>query len=395
LSSVATAINEDYERSLIAMSLAIRAAAWQGHNLYSGGMRLRIPLATVLLTLALAATANASSTVGAVAPTTAGNDPDHTDRTYVQVETHPGAPSYVIPSSGIATSFSLRLGTAAFPTDKIRFYTFEPVTTTTFRATADSGPLLVPPSSATQVVTLPIRQKVEAGQLLGLGLDISGTTWGTFTAVDATTSDDVIGITGFPELGTLGVETSQSLGYHLNMRAVVEPDVDHDGFGDETQDGCPADRSDSGPCTAPGISDFKFSLNKFAVEKKGIVLNPAATAQGTNVIITLSKASRVSFEMSQKAAGRKVGSSCKKPTSKNRKKKKCTRYLKPYKFVRVLPAGTSNLGFSGRIRVGSKKVALPVGKYRATASPVSSASNIVGAPATTNFTVVKPAKKKG
>jgi hypothetical protein len=33
-----------------------------------------------------------------------------------------------------------------------------------------------------------------------------------------------------------------------NISALVEPDADHDGFGDETQDGCPAQAATHGPC---------------------------------------------------------------------------------------------------------------------------------------------------
>lgn len=352
------------------------------------------PLALVLV-LTTVGTASAA-TIGAIAPSpSTGDDCVNTDCTYVQESSHAGGPSYVIPFDGVATSFTIQLGTAVFyPFDKVRFYTFEFVSPGSFRASADSGPITLPSGSSTEVVTLPIRQKVIAGQLLGLGLDLSGTTFGQFTPTGVQLNDTITEFVGFPELGQLGDWSSNTNGKHLNIRAVIEPDADRDGFGDETQDGCPTDRSDSGPCTAPAISDFKFSLNKFAVEKNGLVLQPAATAQGTNVIITLSKAARVTFEMSQKTTGRKVGQNCKKQTSKNRKKKKCTRYGKPYKFVRDLPQGTSNLGFSGRIKVGSKTVSLPAGKYRATAAPFSVASNLAGATATTNFTVVKPKKKK-
>ncbi len=42
----------------------------------------------------------------------------------------------------------------------------------------------------------------------------------------------------------------------LLVQAVMEPDVDNDGFGDETQDGCPAQSANQGACdfAGPGIS---------------------------------------------------------------------------------------------------------------------------------------------
>ena len=35
------------------------------------------------------------------------------------------------------------------------------------------------------------------------------------------------------------------------MNATIEPDADHDGYGDETQDGCPTAASTAGPCPPP------------------------------------------------------------------------------------------------------------------------------------------------
>ena len=37
-------------------------------------------------------------------------------------------------------------------------------------------------------------------------------------------------------------------GFLLNLAATVEPDADHDGFGDETQDQCATDGTTQGPC---------------------------------------------------------------------------------------------------------------------------------------------------
>jgi hypothetical protein len=355
-------------------------------------------LLALLAVIAITCGSASAATIGGVAPSAGGSDCAFaglgTECTFVQQGTHAGAPSYTVPFDGVATSFTVQLGTAVFPGDKLRFYTFEKGTGSNFTASADSGPINLPGSSAVQVVTLPIQQTVKAGQLLGMGLSLAGTTKAFFSPSGATAADKLEGFYGFPALGQSVGSSSDGQGYQLNMRAVVEPDADHDGFGDETQDGCPTDRSDSGPCTAPAISLFKFSLNKFAVEKNGPVLLPAASAQGTTVIIILSKAARVQFEMKLKKSGRLVGGKCKRQTSKNRKKKKCTRYPSTYKFTRDLPAGTSNLAFSGRIKVGSKSKTLAPGKYLATASPFSSAANLTGPTASSNFTVVAPPKKK-
>src|SRR5262249_9456177 len=41
--------------------------------------------------------------------------------------------------------------------------------------------------------------------------------------------------------------------YHVNVAAVVEPDADHDGYGDDTQDQCPKDPAKQTGCGAPPI----------------------------------------------------------------------------------------------------------------------------------------------
>jgi hypothetical protein len=96
--------------------------------------------------------------------------------------------------------------------------------------------------------------------------------------------------------------------------------------------------------------------------------------------------------MNLKGTGRKVGKTCKKQTSKNIKKKKCTYYPHSFKYERDLPAGTSNLGFSGRLKVGSTTKTLPVGSYVATAYPFSLQSKLGGPIAKTTFRIVAPVK---
>jgi hypothetical protein len=40
----------------------------------------------------------------------------------------------------------------------------------------------------------------------------------------------------------------------LNVSAVLEPDADGDGFGDETQDQCPTNATTQGPCPTPAAA---------------------------------------------------------------------------------------------------------------------------------------------
>jgi hypothetical protein len=75
----------------------------------------------------------------------------------------------------------------------------------------------------------------------------------------------------------------------INMAAVVEPDVDGDGFGDETQDGCPTDASTQGPCPQPSAPPPPRDTTPPTV---------SATTRGTK----LSKAGALSFFMTASEA---------------------------------------------------------------------------------------------
>jgi hypothetical protein len=85
------------------------------------------------------------------------------------------------------------------------------------------------------------------------------------------------------------------------ISATVEPDADHDGFGDETQDKCPTDPSTQGTCpppspdkTAPVLSSSSKSAK---LSRKGAISftlttgeNATGSATGT---ISLPKAGKV------------------------------------------------------------------------------------------------------
>ncbi len=61
--------------------------------------------------------------------------------------------------------------------------------------------------------------------------------------------------TGDPPTGIPVDFTSSGTGYRLNALAIVEPDADRDGFGDDTQDFCDTDPSTQGLCpVAPRVS---------------------------------------------------------------------------------------------------------------------------------------------
>lgn len=154
----------------------------------------------------------------------------------------------------------------------------------------------------------------------------------------------------------------------LLVQATIEPDADGDGFGDETQDQCPTQKTTQGPCdvTPPGVSGLGVS-------------------NGT-VSYSLTEASTVSLQLAKKGPGRKVGGKCVAQTARNRSHKSCPRFK---------PTGAA---FSGPGAKGANQVTLPNGKklkpgtYRLTMTATDAAGNVTTQ--TTTFKVAKKKKKK-
>jgi hypothetical protein len=138
----------------------------------------------------------------------------------------------------------------------------------------------------------------------------------------------------------------------LMVQADVEPDVDCDGRGDETQDTNTTD----GPCAkktppaAPAISALSVSPRTFKAKR------------GTRFRYTLSEAARVSFTIARRTTGRVVGSSCRKTIRANRKNRHCARFVRVGSLTQAGRAGANTKRFFGRLR--GRRVA--PGSYRAT-----------------------------
>ena len=145
----------------------------------------------------------------------------------------------------------------------------------------------------------------------------------------------------------------------LLVAATIEPDADKDGFGDETQDGCPSDGSTQGSC----VTGLKVS--------------------GRKISYSLSAASTVKFALAKATKGRKVSGKCVRKTRKNRKKKACTRYVK------------SGATFNGSGKAGANTTTmrkLKPGKYQLTVTVTDAANRTTIK--TKNFTVKKKHKTK-
>lgn len=114
------------------------------------------------------------------------------------------------------------------------------------RTGAGAGPFTVAPSN--QISTYDVRLPIQAGDALGLDCCADGETYvlaSTATAVTLNWNPALVD--GAPaRLGSPFPPPRELL-----INADIEPDADHDGFGDETQDQCPTDASTAGVCPPP------------------------------------------------------------------------------------------------------------------------------------------------
>ncbi|MDT5104105.1 MAG: hypothetical protein QOI25_1618 [Mycobacterium sp.] len=136
----------------------------------------------------------------------------------------------------------------------------------------------------------------------------------------------------------------------------------------------------------PVLASASLTNRTFAVDTRGAA-ETAVTARarkGTVFRYTLSEAARVVFTIERATGGRKVGRSCRKQTRSNRKRRRCTRFVRAGRFATQSAAGANRHRFSGKI--GRKS--LKPGKYRATLVATDAAGNR-SAPRRLNFKVVK------
>lgn len=336
-------------------------------------------LAACATVLVLAPAGNASVSFGSLRTT---NDPNQgacsdpgiaAPCSIVQftVPTNPSGDPYSggAPVDGVITRFRTRaVGNGGPATVTFRLATLNQLDPNNALATSGgTGPTVtVPESTADPAPTTqtPARVPVAKGQQLAI--DASQNIMATY---DASGSKFSYAFAPFLVDGQ-GARASNGVFGELLVSADIEPDADHDGFGDETQDQCPSQGATQGPCdkTAPGVSGLKVSSGRVSYR-----LSEAAT--------------KVHFSLAKASTGRKVGRKCVRKTKRNARRAHCTRF------------STLGAGWDGPGVVGSNSVAIPKihgrklgpGRYRLTMTVTDALGN--SATSTKTFTVKKPHKK--
>jgi hypothetical protein len=214
-----------------------------------GGATIAALTVVVASTLLIAAPAGAATQVGQTSPVTPGGCPSSTN--IVQVTVTSGT-SYEVPAPGVITSWSHMASSMG---GSGRLQVWRPLGGPTFALVGRSELTAFAPAALNQ---LPVQIAVSAGDLLGFrvgpggaGCDIPGGT-GFFNR-DASGSTDA-------EPGETRNLTMIS-GSRLNVSAILEPDCDGDGLGDETQD-------DLADCAAPETQLKKVPKDKVKTKKK-------------------------------------------------------------------------------------------------------------------------------
>jgi hypothetical protein len=132
---------------------------------------------------------------------------------------------------------------------------------------------------------------------------------------------------------------------------------------------------------APVLRRLTLSRSRFAAARRGASISRMRSTRlgrvrttrlgvGTTLHYGLSEAAVVRFTVERRKAGRRVGSSCRKPTRRNRSKRKCDLALKGA-FSRRGGQGPNRARFSGRVR-GRR---LRSGRYKLVAAATDGAGN--------------------
>jgi len=226
----------------------------------------RCGVALIVIALAVASLIAAP---GAIAGTEVGNDclanGYASGFTLLQLEKAGGsALPLSAPSAGVVTKWKVNSGLTSILAENLRVFraTGKP---SEFRTIADSGTEAVLPGANVFHARIPVR----TGDRFGVfAASPSGALYCT-TANPA----DVMGALAFDgAVGSTQAFTSNP-SFQVAVSALVERDADGDGYGDETQDGCPRGRAYHGECP-------RVRLNAVAkVKRHAIVLLVTASSE--------------------------------------------------------------------------------------------------------------------
>lgn len=203
-----------------------------------------LTLLVISSTLFAATTASAATNLGSTCVASASLG---ASGNAVQASVATGGVNYVVPSAGVITKWGANV--VPYPggiTGRLTVVNESPAGTYTVRDASGTQPI----NSGNNIFD--VRIPVSAGEQIGTFGALGILVCPTGNAGDVT--NYLVGPVGDP--GTVFSGTTPAGSNHLALHATLEPDVDGDGFGDETQDFCPQSASFQIVCPTPVIKRF-------------------------------------------------------------------------------------------------------------------------------------------
>lgn len=201
----------------------------------------------------------------------------------------PGASSYAIPAAGgVITHWSLQVvGSSSTPGIALNVvHQGASSGTGVYTDTVDATDVeTVPSVGPAEVVTYPARLPVTAGDRIGLFLPNSSVTVETSPANAGDPGQLVVGPSSQPAVGATFTTALQAAHTHIELSADLEPDADHDFFGDLTQDKCPLDPvKQATPCAADLAADAAATPASVGAGSLALIVAhaPVVSGQATN-----------------------------------------------------------------------------------------------------------------
>lgn len=209
-------------------------------------------LGLAIAALALPAASEAAVTVGELAAST-NEACDGPNNNLVQAQSAPGRNSFALPSNGVVTAWAH--SSRGISGSSLKLKVFRRVGANTFRTVGESG---FRPFDETGVASNATRIPASAGDVLGLGLATNAATSpaSCFDPGGGAGDEEFARAADLPP-GQSGTFPAGPFPVRLNVTARLEADADRDGFGDESQDGCPTSPLSQSSCPIGKIRDTR------------------------------------------------------------------------------------------------------------------------------------------
>jgi len=199
------------------------------------------------------------------------------------------------PVSGVITQGKTTIDTSAPPAPiSVTLQVYRPAGANELTLVGQAPPATVAPGANSFATRLP----VQAGDHLGLTSRLGDEDFGLFCRTEDPA--DLMAYTEKPPPpgGTGTFEIAP--GYRAPLAAVIEPDADNDGFGDETQDACPQSAALQTPCplievNASSKAGRKAALIFVSATSEGMVRVKGVVKLGKGKKVTLKAGPKTVF----------------------------------------------------------------------------------------------------